>query len=149
MIRNAQYTDTENIVALVEKFYNEKSDLKDIPFDRASIVSYVNYHIGTPKHVVYVNDDGGSITGFILGGLEPFPHNQKYMWASDGMFIADKGGAQLLKRFHSWCFANKAKRIFQGVSTGDSRADELYKAIGMAQTGGMYVLYPKSSKEII
>lgn len=145
MIRNAQYSDTQELVNFVEKFHREKSNLSDIPYDRASMVSYIDYHIGTSKHVVYVYDTEEGIKGFILGGLEPFPHNQKYCWASDGMFIADKGGAQLLKRFHTWAFASGAKRIFQGVSTGDSRADALYNTIeGMERTGGMYVVCQES-----
>lgn len=142
MIRHAQHSDTKELVAFVEKFHANESSLRDISFDRASMVSYIDYHIGTPKHVVYVYESKGEITGFILGGLAPFPHNKREMWASDGMFIADKGGAALLKRFHTWAFANKAKRIFQGVSTGDNRADALYAAIGMERSGGMYVARP-------
>ena len=145
MIRNAQYTDTKEIIDFVEKFHREKSDLVDIPYDRTSMVSYIDYHIGTAKHVVYINEVGGDVVGFILGGVEPFPHNKKYLWASDGMFIADSGGAALLKRFHAWAFASGAVRIFQGVSTGDSRADALYDAIGMKRTGGMYVVRKNSS----
>lgn len=146
MIRNAQHTDTKRIVDFVEKYHREKSNLQDIPYDSGSMVSYVDYHIGTSKHVVYINEEGGELTGFILGGLEPFPHNKKYYWASDGMFIADKGGVQLLKRFHLWAFASGAIRIFQGVSTGDSRADNLYKVMdGMEYTGGMYVVRKESS----
>lgn len=146
MIRNAQYSDTQELVDFVEKFHREKSNLSDIPYDRGSMVSYIDYHIGTAKHVVYINEDEEGITGFILGGLEPFPHNKKYYWASDGMFIADKGGASLLKRFHAWAFASGAKRIFQGVSTGDNRADLLYGAMkSMERTGGMYVVYKESS----
>ena len=145
MIRNAQYTDTKELVEFIEKFHREKSDLADVPFDRGSMVSYIDYHIGTPKHVVYVYEHNNEITGFILGGLEPFPHNKKLLWASDGMFISDRGGVALLKRFHAWAFANKAKRIFQGVSTGDGRADALYEAVGMKRTGGMYVVCQEGS----
>jgi len=146
MIRNAQHTDTKQLVDFVEKYHREKSNLNDIPFDRSSMVSYIDYHIGTSKHVVYVHVEDDEITGFILGGLEPFPHNKKVMWASDGMFIADKGGVALLKRFHLWAFASGAKRIFQGVSTGDNRADNLYKVTdGMEYTGGMYVVRKESS----
>ena len=149
MIRLATYAETKELVDFTEKFHREQSDLSDILFDRPSMVSYIDYHIGTSKHVVYINTTNDEITGFILGGLEPFPHNQKVLWASDGMFIADKGGASLLKRFHAWAFANKAQRIFQGVSTGDGRADALYEAIGMKRTGGMYVICKKSRKESI
>jgi len=146
MIRNAQYSDTQELVDFVEKFHREKSNLSDIPYDRNSMVSYIDYHIGTSKHVVYVYETDKGIEGFILGGLEPFPHNKKVYWASDGMFIADKGGASLLKRFHAWAFACGAVRIFQGVSTGDSRADALYQTIkGMERTGGMYVILKESS----
>ena len=145
MIRLATYNDTKQLTDFVAKFHLEQSDLSDIPFDRASMVSYIDYHIGTSKHTVYVNDVDDEIVGFILGGLEPFPHNKKVLWASDGMFIADKGGASLLKRFHAWAFAMGAKRIFQGVSTGDNRADALYDAIGMSRTGGMYVIRKESS----
>ena len=148
MLRLAQYSDTQELVDYVEKYHREQSNLSDIPFDRGSMVSYIDYHIGTAKHVVYIYEDDEGIKGFILGGLEPFPHNNKQYWASDGMFIADKGGASLLKRFHAWAFACGAKRIFQGVSTGDGRADSLYSAMkGMERTGGMYVVCKESSKE--
>jgi len=150
MIRNARHSDTQELVDFVQKYHQEKSNLSDIPFDRGSMVAYIDYHIGTPKHVVYINENANGITGFILGGLEPFPHNKKQYWASDGMFIADQGGASLLKRFHAWAFASGAKRIFQGVSTGDGRADLLYSAMkNMKRTGGMYVVYKESSKESI
>jgi hypothetical protein len=150
MIRNAQHTDTSKLVDFMEKYHREKSNLSDIPYDRNSMVSYIDYHIGTSKHVVYVYESDDEITGFILGGLEPFPHNKKYYWASDGMFVADKGGAQLLKRFHAWAFASGAKRIFQGVSSGDWRADNLYSVMkNTTRTGGMYVVHKESSKESI
>ena len=140
MIRLATHADTRQLIEFTEKFHREQSLFKDVVFDRPSMVSYIDYHIGTAKHVVYVNDVKDEIVGFILGGLEPFPFNKKVMWASDGMFIADRGGASLLKRFHAWAFANKAHTIFQAVSTGDSRADTLYNAMGMKQTGGMYAV---------
>ena len=146
MIRNAQHSDTAELVRFVEKYHREKSNLSDIPFDRPSMVAYIDYHIGTPKHVVYIHLDDDEITGFILGGLEPFPHNSKRYWASDGMFIADKGGVRLLKRFHAWAFANRADRIFHGVSTGDARADALFSALkDTERTGGMYVIRKESS----
>jgi len=147
MIRPARYTDTRELASFVEKFHKEKSNLGDIPIDRQSLTSFIDYHIGTSKHICYihVSGDDGEITGFILGGLSPFPHNQKALWATDSMFIADKGGAELLKRFHAWAWANKAKRIFHGVSTGDTRADALYTAIGMERMGGMYSLAPATN----
>ena len=145
MIRLATHADTKQLIEFTEKYHREQSILNTVPFDRPSMVSYIDYHIGTSKHVVYVNDVNDEIVGFILGGLEQFPFNKKVLWASDGLFIADKGGASLLKRFHAWAFANKAHTIFQGVSTGDGRADALYDAMGMKRTGGMYVLFKEGS----
>lgn len=138
LVRTARYDDIPELCSFVEKYHCERSNLKDIPFDRKAMAATLDYSLSARNHIIYVYSTDVGIKGFIMGSVEPFPHNRKYLWAGDAMFIADSGGGMLLKRFLSWAKANKAKRIYMAVSTGDDSADMLYEAMGMERTGGMY-----------
>lgn len=137
-VRLATFTEVQEIVDFLER-YHLTSNLSDIPFDRNSMRQSVNYHIGMKQHVCYVYDDEG-VAGVLMGSVEPFMFNQKRKWATDTLFIADKGGAQLLKQFHKWAKHYNVDRIVQGVSSGNQRADDLYEILGMERVGGMYVI---------
>ena len=140
-VRTATYDDISNILDFIRNYHETKSNLKDIPFDKRSMVSTIDYHIGSRAAIalIYETEESG-IQGVLLGGVEVFPHNHKELWASDTLLIAEGGGAYLAKRFHKWARMKGVKRIFMGVSTSDPRADALYQSLGMEQTGGMYVL---------
>lgn len=138
-VRVATFGDVASIVDFLEDYHND-SNLSDIPFDRTSTRQAVEYHIGMKKHCAYVYSTD-KVEGVILGSIEPFLFNKKRNWATDLLFVADKGGAQLLKRFHAWAKAYKVDRIIQGISSGNPRAEELYKLVGMEHVGGMYVIH--------
>ena len=72
--------------------------------------------------------------------VEPFFFNKKYSYATDLMFFATGGGVQLWRRFVDWAWEMGAQRILMGVSSGDARACQLLEALGMENTGGMYVI---------
>lgn len=143
-VRRASHSDTTNIVEYLEDYHNTKSNLSDIPFDRRSMSEALDYYVGMPKHVVFIyEDDAKQLRGILMGSLDPFVFNRKRNWASDLIFIADAGGAWLMKRFISWAKLYKVDRIMAGVSSGDNNTDELYTALGFTRVGGMYSLEVK------
>lgn len=136
--RLATYTDTSAILKLLEDYHSEASNLKDIPFDRQTMVKAIDYYINMPKHACFVYEKGGKIDGVLMASIEPFMFNSKRKWATDLLNVANSGGAWLMKRFIEWAKMHKADRIFMGVSTGNPRSDSLYEAMGLERTGGMY-----------
>ena len=146
-VRRAGFNDTKVIVDFLERYHVDESNLSDIPFDRKSMTQVTDYYIGTPKHVVFVYvDSSAEIKGVLMGAVEPFMFNQKRLWATDLVFVAKAGGAWLLKKFIAWSRLFKVDRIMMGVSTGNSRSDDLYIALGLERTGGMYTM--KFSEEL-
>lgn len=141
--RVANTNDIGNIVDFLEEYHLLESNLQDIIFDRASMTQALNYYIGMPKHICFVYTDNDEVTGVLCGSIEPFMFNKKRNWATDLLNVAHKGGPWLLKRFFSWAEMHNVDRIFMGVSTGQSRSDELYKAMGLQPLGGMYGMNPK------
>lgn len=146
--RLATIADVGRIVHFLKKYHEEDSNLKDIPFDRRSMVKCTEYHITQPKHACFVYiDDDKLLRGVLMCSIEPFMFNEKRKWATDILNVADAGGAWLVKRFISWAKHHRVDRIIMGVSTGNTRVDELYKAVGFENTGGMYMMSPKSRRE--
>ena len=140
-VRRATYNDTTNIVEFLEKYHTEGSVLEDIPFSVRDMTSAVNFYLKMPKHTIFVYEDSGSkLRGVLMGSVEPFMFNIKRFWATDLLFVADAGGAWLLKKFIAWSKLYKVDRIMMGVSTGNDRSDELYNALGLERMGGMYSL---------
>lgn len=131
--------DMREIVDYMEE-YHEDSNLQDIKFDRASTVKILEYYIQSRDSIALLAIHNNKINGILVGGLEPFFFNKRETYATDLLFIAKGAGPQLWKRFKEWSFASGARRIIMGVSSGDARAGQLLEALGMEQTGGMYVL---------
>lgn len=138
--RTATYNDTKNIVDFLQKYHEEGSVLADIPFDRGTMTKAIDYYIGMPKHVVFVNEKDGNVTGVLAGSIEPFMFNEKRKWSTDLLNVADEGGVWLLKRFIEWSKMHKVDRIFMGISTGLERSEALYEAVGLERVGGFYAL---------
>lgn len=139
--RVANHNDTQELVKFLEKYHAEDSNLKDIPFDKRSMSKAIDYYIGMPQHIVFVYDSKESkITGVLMGSIEPFMFNEKRKWATDLLNVGTEGGVWLMKRFFDWAKMHKVDRIIMGISTGDSRVERLYEALGMDRKGGMYSL---------
>lgn len=138
--RVATHTDTQEVVRFLEN-YHKDSNMQDIPFDKMSMAQALDYYIGMPKHIVFVYENSEhEIDGVLMGGVEPFMFNKKRKWATDLVHVANSGGPWLMKRFFAWAKLHKVDRVIMGISTADSRTDELYKALGMEPLGGMYSL---------
>lgn len=138
--RRATATDVPKIVTFLKKYHEEDSNLKDIPFDKQSMIQCTEYHIGMTKHVCFVYEKDSEIKGVIMGSIEPFMFNKKRKWATDILNVAEAGGAWLTKKFIEWAKMYDVDRIFMGVSTGIERTDQLYQLLGLEHTGGMYML---------
>lgn len=143
--RVATHNDTAEIIKFLKKYHEEQSNLKDIPFDNKSMTQCVDYYVGMARHVCFVYEKDGEIRGVLMASVEPFMFNKNRKWATDILNIADEGGAWLVKRFIAWANMHKVDRIIMGVSTGLERTNDLYKAMGMTQTGGMFVLNTKEA----
>lgn len=143
-VRRARHEDIGKILDYMEE-YHKDSNLSDVPFDRASCYKIVEHYIQHRDSYPLVAIDGESIGGVLFGSLEPFFFNKKKSYATDLMFFSKGHGPQLWKKFKEWAFTMGADRIIMGVSSGDERAGQLLEALGMNQTGGMYVLCKESS----
>lgn len=142
-VRRAAHSDLTAILDFLEDYHTTKSNLSDIPFVRQDMSACLGYHIGMPKHVVFLYfDEAEQLRGVLMASIEPFVFNAKQKWASDTIFIATAGGAWLLKKFISWAKLYGVSRIIMGVSSGDTRCDELYNTLGLIKVGGMYSLTP-------
>jgi hypothetical protein len=120
--------------------YHKDSNLSDIPFDRKSMIKILEYYMQAKDSLALLAEEHGVVYGILLGSMEPFFFNQRKSYATDLMFFATGGGVQLWKRFVDWGWSRGADRIMMGVSSGDDRACQLLEALGMENTGGMYVL---------
>lgn len=138
--RVATYNDTQNIVSFLQDYHEVDSNLSDIPFDRQTMSKAIDYYIGMPKHVVFVHEKEGKITGVLAASVEPFMFNEKRKWATDLLNVANEGGVWLLKRFLEWAKMHKVDRVFMGISTGHQRSEALYEACGMERVGGFYAM---------
>lgn len=143
-IRRATHADIGMILEYMEE-YHKDSNMKDIPFHRASCFKIVQYYIETRDSCPLIATDGEKLGGLLFGSIEPFFFNSKKGYATDLMFFSKGYGPKLWKKFRDWAFDMGADRIIMGVSSGDPRAGQLLEALGMNPTGGMYVLRQESS----
>lgn len=143
-IRRARHEDIGMILDYMED-YHKDSNLNDIAFHRQSSFRIVQYYIDSRDSYPLIATDGEKIGGLLFGSIEPFFFNSKKGYATDLMFFSKGFGPQLWKKFRDWAFDMGADRIIMGVSSGDPRAGQLLEALGMKQTGGMYVLRQESS----
>lgn len=139
VVREATTADMKDVLDYMEK-YHETSNLSDIPFKRTSAVKIVEYTIQSRDSLALVAYEEGRLRGILLGTIEPFFFNQDSSYATDIMFISDGAGPQLWKKFIEWAQFFGVKRIMMGVSSGNARAGQLLEALGMTNTGGMYVI---------
>lgn len=137
-------TDLGKIIDFMEAYHPE-SNMSDIPFDRQSCVKITEYFILNKTYQPLIAVDEGRIQGLLFGSLEPFFFNKKRSYATDLMFISKGAGPQLWHKFRDWAFGSGADRILMGVSSGEERACRLLEALGMTNTGGLYVLHRQSS----
>lgn len=143
-IRPAVHDDTAEILDLLEE-YHKNSNMADIPFVRRDCAKVLTAFMATRDCYGKVSVRDGKIVGVLFASLEPYFINKNKAWASDLCFIANGGGAQLLKDFKCWAKAAGATKIIMGVSSNNSRADQLIETLGFEKTGGMYVFHCQSS----
>lgn len=139
VVREATVADMKDVLDYMEN-YHKDSNLSDIPFKRTSALKIVEYSIGAKDSVAFVAYEEGRLRGILLGTLVPFFFNQDSSYATDIMFISDGAGPQLWKKFVEWAKFLGVKRIMMGVSSENPRASQLLEALGMTNTGGMYVI---------
>lgn len=139
LVREAQYTDIKNILDFLES-YHKDSNLADIPFDRQSVLKVAEYVMGAKDAIALVAYNDDALVGVLFGTLEPFFFNKKRSYATDILFIGHGAGVPMWRKFKEWAFFHGAERLMMGVSSGDQRAGQLLEALGMNNTGGMYVL---------
>jgi hypothetical protein len=125
--------------------YHKESNMSNIPVSRISLVKIIEHYIAHKDCCPLIATDGDTIHGVLFGSLEPYFFNAGKNYATDLMFFSKGYGPQLWRKFKDWAFAVGADRIIMGVSSGDERAGQLLEALGMKQTGGMYVIHQESS----
>ena len=143
-IRRATFDDMKGVIDYMES-YHKTSNLSDIPFDRKSCAKILDYFISSKSTLPLVATDGERVGGVLFGTLEPYFFNSSKLFGTDLMFMSEGYGPQLWRQFREWAFGNGADRVIMGVSSDDPRACQLLEALGMHNTGGMYVLRSQSS----
>jgi hypothetical protein len=136
IVRQASLPDLSEIVAWGGTQHHKAGDgtTFSAPWFRNSVKAAMQ----DPQQCVLVAKRGGKVCGLLMGAAYPC------LWApslraTDTLFTADAGGAELVDAFFAWCDRMKVKRIDMGVSTADDPAtDRFYRMQDMTRAGGMY-----------
>ena len=137
-VRKAELNDLAHMTALARRIQPQTryGEIEVVEEDlRGSIIA----HMMDRKHSrAYVYESDG-IKGFLLGTLSQYEWNRRQLWATDSLFVAEKGGAYLLRRFVRWA-SNKprVREIVLGASAGFPLAEQFYEAAGFSRVGGVY-----------
>lgn len=135
--RKAEYEDARKVAAFLTRM-QPTTRYKEPPVDDASVRGIVLASVAAKRTICYVTESKGEITGVIIGILLPYVWNEKFFYATDYIFVAEKGGALLLRKFMRWCKKPRVLEIKLGESAGSEKAGPLYEAVGFKRVGGIY-----------
>lgn len=139
MIR--RLTDVKHIPRLVAfgRRFHARTAMAAIPFDDARAERLLKSSMVSLDSAVWgAMDTDGKFCGLLIGTIVPWPWCEG-SYATDLVFAADRYGAELYRAFEQWAWKSKVNAIQVGVSSGMPQADAFYQAMGMRNTGGMYL----------
>lgn len=137
-LKKADVPDIASIMDLCRRIHPTTS-YSHIPMNDRAVRALILSGIFSRNQVAYIAVSGKQVTGLLVGGIAPFVWNDRVFYASDDLFIAEKGGAYLLRRFIRWAKGrNNVKEIILGESAGSQIPAALYPAMGLKQSGGIY-----------
>lgn len=143
--RKATTNDFDGILELMKRM-QPNTNYANVPIDDQSVKMLVGSGIFERRETAYVAEHEGKITGVIVGGLTPYQWNRKMFYATDVLFMAEAGGAWLLRKLVDWAKKHhKTHAIILGEDGGQHvRTKRLYQAIGFNQIGGIFRMEVKS-----
>jgi len=135
--RKAEYEDAGNVASFLARM-QPQTRYKEPPVNEASVKGLVLGSIAAKRAVCYVTEDKGEICGVLVGLVMPYVWNEAFFYATDYLFVAEKGGNLILQKFIRWCKKPRVLEIKLGESAGSTIAGPLYEAVGFKQVGGIY-----------
>lgn len=131
LVRAATLSDVGGIVDLALRIQKTKQAHINHPINTDHFEQYVSSCIASPGIYVFSSEDAdGTICGLLIINEFGCPWNRNFRWASDLMFIAEKGGPKLLrlaKKMKEWKGWDK---LMLSTTTTNERADKLYSHFG-------------------
>lgn len=138
-IRKATTNDFDGILELMKRM-QPGTNYADVPIDDQSVKMLVGSGIFERRETAYVAEHEGKVTGVIVGGLTPYLWNRNMFHAIDVLFMAEAGGAWLLKKFIWWAKKHHKTHSIILVEDGgqQERTKALYERVGFKQIGGAF-----------
>lgn len=135
-VRKASLLDLSDLVAWGKTQHPRAND--GVAFNAVWFRNVLKAAMTDASQCVYLAKHDGHVCGLLIGIAMPMLWSP-LLCATDQVFVAERGGAQLLDAFFAWCKKLKVRRIDMGVSTADDpRIDRFYRMRGMTRAGGMY-----------
>lgn len=145
-VRRANHEDVKDILDYLEE-YHKTSNMSDIKFIRRYAARFVDQAISVHGIAVFISRlDDDTMVGILVGELVPYFFNPERVYATDSFFVSSGGGDILIRQFRKWAFSQGADRIISAVTSGEPRADSLFRLMKFEQTGGTYVFRRKVCK---
>lgn len=138
MIR--RLTDVKHIPRLVAfgRRFHAMTAMAGIPFCEKRAAQLLRQTMVSLDSAVWGSFIENKVCGILIGTIVPWPYMEG-SYGTDLVFCAEADGTALYRAFEQWALAHGANAIQVGVSSGMARADAFYRAVGMEQTGGMYL----------
>lgn len=139
MIR--RLTDVKHIPRLVSfgRRFHARTASAGIAFSESRAAQLLKSSMVSLDSAVWgAMDTDGKFCGLLIGTIVPWPWCEG-SYATDLVFAADRYGAELYRAFEQWAWKFKVNAIQVAVSSGMPQADAFYQAMGMQNTGGMYL----------
>ena len=135
-VRKAGLSDLSELVAWGKSQHPKAGD--GVLFNAVWFRNVLKAAMHDQAQLVLVAKRDGAVCGMLLGVVTPMLWSPM-LCATDQLFVAEAGGAQLFDAFIDWCKRMRVKRIDMGVSTaGNPAVDRFYRMRGMQRAGGMY-----------
>lgn len=115
-----------------------KTAYANIPIDvKKANAFFASCMVGQDTAVWASFGKDNKVYGVLVGSVQHWPYLEG-LYATDLLFIADRGGRELYRAFEQWAVSHGANSIQMGVSSGLTQAGAFYQTIGLKPVGGIY-----------
>lgn len=152
-IRQGDVDDIVQLVQLGEEMHAEAPSFNQMDYDPKKLMQ-LGLMLSEQGGMFLAEKEDNEVIGMFLGVIVPHFFGSDLMANDLCLFVKKeyRGGTaapRLIKAFEKWAFANGAKVLRYGVSTGveAERTLKLYEKLGYTQTGYLVDKYYQSKKE--
>jgi len=152
-IRQGDVDDILQLVELGKQMHDEAPSFNQMDYDPKKLLS-LGVMLSEQGGMFVAEKEDSEIIGMFLGVIVPHFFGNDLMANDLCMFVkkAHRGSTaapRMIKAFEQWAFANGAKVLRFGVSTGveAERTLKLYQKLGYTQTGYLIDKYYQPKKE--